>query len=367
MWSGTVKTGVGAVCACLALAALDVSAAEAADRGWERLPGGARTICSDGSAYSFFVRPADPARLLIYFQGGGACWFHRNCSPERDPSYKISVADDDPARYGGIFDFDNPANPFADYSVVFAPYCSADVFLGDTVREYLPGPDEETDAPPVTIHHNGFNNAAAVLSWAYANYPEPERVFVTGSSAGSIPSPYYAMQVADHYPDAHIAQLGDGSGGYRRDAAATSPQQLWGTLEVLGRQDEFAGLTDATFSYESLYIAAARRHPEMIFAEFDTAEDATQKRYLAMSGSETTKLLTLLRANHADIRAAVENFRAYVAGGEMHTILGRPEFYTYRVGTVSVRDWVDALARGEDVNDVSCTDCGEPEVLSTAE
>jgi len=308
MWNGTAETGVGRLCVSFALAVLASSAAAATDRPDAR----------------------------------------------ENPWQRLP---------GG----DGPANPFADYSVVFAPYCTADVFLGDTVREYTPGPDEETDAPPVTIHHNGFNNAAAVLSWAYANYPEPERVFVTGSSAGSIPSPYYAMQVADRYPDALVAQLGDGSGGYRRDAVATSPQQFWGTLEVLGQQEAFAGLTYTTFSYESLYIAAARRHPEMIFAEYDTAEDTAQKRYLAMGGSEATSLLTLLEANHADIRAEVDNFRAYVAGGEMHTILGRPEFYTYQVGGVSVRDWVDRLARGEDVSDVSCTDCREPEVPTTAE
>ncbi len=31
--------------------------------------------CSDGSNFSFWVRDADPTRLVLYFQGGGSDWF----------------------------------------------------------------------------------------------------------------------------------------------------------------------------------------------------------------------------------------------------------------------------------------------------
>jgi hypothetical protein len=35
-------------------------------------------------------------------------------------------------------------NPLAGYSFVYAPYCTADVFLGDATTTYGPG---------VTVHH----------------------------------------------------------------------------------------------------------------------------------------------------------------------------------------------------------------------
>jgi hypothetical protein len=47
----------------------------AASTGWQQIDGGDGTGCAFGTPYSFFHRPgADAARLLIYFQGGGACW-----------------------------------------------------------------------------------------------------------------------------------------------------------------------------------------------------------------------------------------------------------------------------------------------------
>ena len=86
-----------------------------------------------------------------------------------------------------------------------------------------------------------------------------------------------------------------------------------------------------------------------------------QKRFLEMSGVGAQSLLELLDANRADIRDAVRNFRSFTAGGELHTILGRPEFYEYRVGEYRLRDWVTRLARHEDPGDVRCEPCEQPE------
>ncbi len=48
--------------------------------GWTQIPlPGA--ICARGTPYSFFVHPGDPAKLVVYFQGGGACWSAGTCSP----------------------------------------------------------------------------------------------------------------------------------------------------------------------------------------------------------------------------------------------------------------------------------------------
>lgn len=331
--------------------------------GWNTLEPAGDTACSDGSPYRFFVRPADPDKLVVYFQGGGACWSGANCDPHIDPSYKRTVEPDEMTRYRGIFEFDNPENPFADYSFVVAPYCTGDVHLGDNVATYQGPAAEAHDPHELTIQHRGIANAMAVLDWTYAHF-EPSDVFVTGSSAGAIPSPYYAWLIADNYPDARIAQLGDGAGGYRRSADANiSRMEQWGTMEHLAQHPEFADMPIEAFRYEDLYIAAAKRYPRIVFAEYDAAEDEVQKRFLAMAGNETTTLLDLLRANHADVRAEVDNFRTYIAGGDSHTILARPEFYTFHVNGRRVRDWVADLASYSDVEDVLCDSCAEAEVL----
>jgi len=68
----------------LAVMVLLLSAATSAETpGWQKVAGGDGTVCSDGSAYSFYVHPGNYVQgyvqgrgrnLLIYFQGGGACW-----------------------------------------------------------------------------------------------------------------------------------------------------------------------------------------------------------------------------------------------------------------------------------------------------
>jgi len=59
--------------------------------------------------------------------------------------------------------------------------------------------------------------------------------------------------------------------------------------------------------------------------------------------------------------------RSYVAGGKKHTILSRPEFYTYEVDGLRFRDWVASLVAGESVASVSCVDCTEAQLAPDAD
>ena len=327
--------------------------ASATPTDWQKISPAANTTCSDGSPYSFFVRQGDPNKLLVYFQGGGACWFRQNCDPQMSPSYSIQVGNIDRANFG-IFNLDNPDNPFKDHTTVFAPYCTADVHMGASDTVYPPVEEGQTD---LVIRHQGRANVEAVLQWTYEHVPSPQSIFVTGSSAGAIPSPLYTALIADHYVNARIAQLGDGAGGYRRTNNDSRPDEQWGTFDFITQEQGFANLRPETMTYESLYIAAAQAHPDITFAEYDAAEDAVQKRFLSMSGQKDVALQQAIEANHADIRREVGNFSSYIAGGNSHTILGRPEFYTLASNGVAIRDWVAALANFETVENVTCAPC----------
>jgi hypothetical protein len=332
------------------------------DDGWNMLVPGGDTICSDGSEYAFFVRPADTKKLLIYFEGGGACWFGEICDLSGNPTYDpvVGVYDSPGEHLDGIFDLENPENPFADYSMVFVPYCTADVHMGNRVTTYEVPAKGDVAAHEVTIHHKGYVNATAVLDWTFENLKAPETVFVTGDSAGSIASPFYTAFVAERYPDAFIAQLGDAAGGYRTDAVPAVFAN-WGTIDILPDFPEFQDATVDNLTVEAFYLASASRYPDITFAQVNTAADGTQRGFLNLMGADDTPLLERLKANFADLNAAVDNFRSYTAGGAEHSVLGRSQFYTYQVDGLLLRDWVAALAAGEDVEDVMCTDCESAE------
>ena len=373
--------------ALLALAALACAPAEEAPEpvdlqapladlaeGWNTITPGGDTTCSDGSPFQFFVRAADPTQVVFYLQGGGGCWTAQTCDPEGRPTYTMTAleemhspsgADPEEGTAHGIAAFNHPENPFADHSFVFVPYCTGDVHIGDRDAVYEVPATEEEPAREVTIHHRGYTNGRAALDWTYEHFPGPETVFITGSSAGSIPSPVYARHFAEHYPDARVTALGDGAGGYRQ-IGDTRPHESWGTLAALSHFENMADTSTENFSFETLYIKAAKAHPETMFARYDTAEDDVQIQFLQIGGVSTEGgLQPLLDANEADIDAALEgqdNYRSYIAPGELHTIMLRPEFYTYESDGVRVRDWVASLAAGEPVDDVHCGDCtGSPE------
>jgi hypothetical protein len=107
------------------------------DQGWKRVVPGGDCRCSDGSKFSFWVREANPKKVIFYLQGGGACFSAKTCAPDSH-LYQTRV-NEGPAGEGGIFDFANERNPFADYSVVYVPYCTADVHIGNVTTQYAPG------------------------------------------------------------------------------------------------------------------------------------------------------------------------------------------------------------------------------------
>ena len=65
---------------------------QAAAGAWQEVLPGGESICSDGSAYKFLTRQGDPSKLVVYLQGGGACWFRGNCDPAMKPTYNINLA-----------------------------------------------------------------------------------------------------------------------------------------------------------------------------------------------------------------------------------------------------------------------------------
>jgi hypothetical protein len=327
--------------------------ADETDRGWQKLVGEGVSQCSDGSPYRYLVRKADPSKVLFYLQGGGGCWSRETCDTSMLGTY-YSTTENLEVPTDGVFELDNPENPFKDYSMVFASYCTGDVHLGYKIASYPPVQEGQQD---LTISHVGLANMREALSWTFANLPNAQNIFVTGSSAGSIPTPYVATLIANQYPQAKVAQLGDAAGGYRRGRPNHNPRDEWGAFPALNEAPGFKDLDPNEFTYERFYIAAAKAHPEILFAEFDNAQDHAQKRFLKLRDAPTTNLLEALTLNYQDIRNEVDNFRGYIAPGSDHTIMHKPGFYTLTSDGVRLLDWVTKLAHYQDVPDVMCEEC----------
>mgnify|MGYP000093126619 FL=1 len=132
--------------------------------------------CIAGTEYSVFTRQGDPKKLLIFLQGGGACWqgFY-NCNI-------LAEAQAPPAEgpFPGVFDPTMADNPFADYSVVYMPYCDGSTFGGDNDVN-----DPDFPFSP-TRYHRGLRNVSAGMDVAGEMFPKAKQITVMGHSAGGV-------------------------------------------------------------------------------------------------------------------------------------------------------------------------------------
>lgn len=323
------------------------STAARGNQAWERVVPGGDCQCSDGSGFSFWVRQASPEKVVFYLQDGGACFSAETCAPGRD-LYNVSIGSDDGPRKGGIFDFADVRNPFADYSVVYVPYCTGDVHIGNATTKYAPG---------LTVHHNGYVNGTAALDHLAATFPAATEVAVMGESAGSVAAPLYAGLLSDRLPEARITVLAHGSGSYPDVRRFNELIAAWGFGNVIPAWPENAGLTAERWTFPRLFIQSGRHDPDIVFARVDYAYDETQQAWYPLVGVPAKDLLSLFDANENLIEGAGVNLRSYVASGHEHVVLADGPFYTENVNGVKLVDWVTRLTEGEPVDDVHCTQC----------
>lgn len=191
---------------------------EIKDAEWHTVVLGGTTICSDGSPFSILTRKGTSDNLIIHFSGGGACWDSATCAA---PITLMSLFDVDSKQLKsfyvpsifkglsqlitGLLNNEDNSNPFKDWNVVYIPYCTGDMHIGNTINTY------SNNGKKFTIHHNGRNNSLAALQWAFSNFKNPGKILVSGESAGAYASAFWAPAVATHYADKKIYQLSDGS------------------------------------------------------------------------------------------------------------------------------------------------------------
>jgi hypothetical protein len=322
------------------------------ESAWEKVVPGDGCECADGSEFAFWVRPADPTEVVLFFDGGGACWDATTCAftDEESTTYDWTISPNDhPALEHGIFDLSNPDNPFADYSFVYVPYCTGDVHLGDVTREY---------SPELTVQHNGFVNGTAALAYLTENHPDADQVVVVGESAGSVAAPVYGGLTSDAVPDAQVTVLADSSGTYPDDPDLNAEiLGQWGTFQTMPGWEVNERLTAQEWGIPRFWIQAGLHDPASMMARFDYADDVRQTAFLELAGLDTSDLVASIDANEAAIEEAGVIQHSYTASGNDHGIVGDGAFYGMEVNGVTLVDWVTALIAGEPFGDVHCDQC----------
>jgi hypothetical protein len=166
---------------------------------------------------------------------------------------------------------------------------------------------------------------------------------------------------SDDLPDTEIAVLADGSGAYPDNPPVNEAiGSLWGTFENVPDWPETEGLEPPDYSIPGLFVLSGLHDPDLRQARYDAAYDEVQQQFAVLSGIADGDLNELIRGNEAHIEEQGVDVASYIAPGTVHTILGDDGLYDLTVEGTSFLDWLTRYVDGAAVEDVACTDCGNP-------
>ena len=313
-------------------------------------------------AYRFWFKRGVADGLVVFFDGGGACWDDITCAVPRrandaresDGFYKAElIPGDDPNRLSGIFDLGNARNPVRDWSFVFVPYCTGDVHSGSNTAHYR---DPDT-GEPYAIEHRGSDNFRSILTWMRANIDAPARILVAGSSAGAYGAATHFARVRAAYPNGHALMLGDAGQGVTTAEFSVLRNGSWRyqlPASVFGR--------DTMLTADDDVVARLAAHfPRDRFAQYTTAQDVTQRAFFALMGpTESCNAWGQKMSGDLTRRQSLGNFRSYLAAGETHTILRSPLFYSEQTGGAPFAEWLTALLSEAAPESKACANCLAP-------
>ena len=297
-------------------------------------------LCGDGSSTGIGFNPTSASdRLLIYLEGGGACWDYATCYFLKTAAYfnsgfgaadfEAAAADTQGlAEPGGFFDRSAASNPFRDYSYVYVPYCTGDVHAGDNtvmISGHL-------------AHFAGHRNVAAILERLAVTFPTVGRVVIAGSSAGGIGATLNWWQTAQAFPGVRVDMINDSGAVIPEDVLPdpnteeSAQRAAWNLAATLP-----PGCAACASAFDVIIGYYANAFPDSRGALLSYEQDAVLPFFYGISTSAFTTGLFELETRQFDPTANLRYFDAAASG---HVLWNSPTLMT---GSTSLQQFVTKM------------------------
>ena len=361
-----------------------------ADAGWSwvAVPG---SQCASGSTTGFgYSRGDDGETLLIFLQGGGACWNNGTCRPSvfrwgpicnygqdnvclwdaeggtKPLAVHVAEADPFPVDGGGAFPGEiavvaqnllfarRTDNPLANATQVYVPYCTGDLHDGNATRTYSTKAD--LFAQPVQHQHHfaGAQNMNLFLAELRSRHPHVSTVYLTGVSGGGYGASLNFERVRKAFTEATVHLLADSA-----PMISTPHWEEWRNEMNLELPSTCAEC-DAGLPQTMKYMMESA--PESRLALLVFTGDETITRFF-FAGNDTGSWLT---PNTAAFSAALGELRPiydthhnaafFALGGSSHVMIngygvvqndgGISEPFFTADGGLSLKTWIDGWIDG---------------------
>ncbi len=302
---------------------------------WHEVPG---MECGNGTPTGIAINPTTRSKkLVLAFEGGGACWEAANCYGIVVPvsaSHLDGFNEQTFASVRGYFDShwafqrDDATSLFADATWVFVPYCTGDLHAGTQTTVY------EALGQMATMHHVGGKNVDAMLDRIKSL--DVSEVFLMGVSAGGYGAQLNWDRIAKTFPSVTTHLLADGAQLVPIESAR------WGTMKQRWAMRFPEGCTGCS---DSLDRVADHWH---------ASKPANGGRYALLDSLQDNVLSLFFGYDAANMKTASlavgqsfdrDNEGAFMVDITQHTLLNLPNTMTST--SVKLQPWVEACASGE--------------------
>jgi hypothetical protein len=311
---------------------------------WVDVPG---AKCRSGSQAGLVVRYSDASpNLMIYLEGGGACFNGTTCQSNPDSVSSMGGSD------SGIFNTTRPENPVADWNHIRVPYCTGDVFAGSNTDVDVPG-------GPSGQQFVGYDNIGLMLEMIVPTFPDAEQILLTGGSAGAFGAAYNYDRAAQAFGGNPVTLLDDSAPPMSDTYMVPCLQQAW--RDIWGLDATLPADCTECFHMDggglvTIPAFLAAKYPSASFGLVSSEQDSTIRSFYGfgandcdtflpnMSGAEYQMGLYELRDTYL---APLTGWGSYFITGSTHTWIGsETRFYDTVVGGTVLADWVTDLVAG---------------------
>lgn len=311
-----------------------------AERGaWTTIPF-EEARCGDDSPVSLLVnRGARDDLLVVYLEGGGACWDQYTCLQQETAAFvKTGIPDSSYEQWKvslggrGLFDRGDPDNPFAEASFVYVPYCTGDLHAGSVRASY-------------GVHHVGYENVGHFLHRVVPSFPDVQTVVLAGASAGGFGAMLNYARVREAFLGVPVRVLVDSAPPLSTSYVSPQLQERWRTAWNLD-----AVVPEGCASCEDLQgtlVHLLEQDATLRVGILSSLEDETLRTYLGfgryppqpLSAAEyTAGLVELLERLDP-----YETARVYYVPGAQHVFVYDDPLGSTSVHGITLTHWLRGL------------------------
>ncbi|HET8707787.1 MAG TPA: pectin acetylesterase-family hydrolase [Pseudomonadales bacterium] len=291
--------------------------------------------CASGSATGIGINPhAGSKKLVIYLEGGGSCNDAQSCWVDQTAAHvegyaAAEFAKEPKLKNLGLLSRDpGRGSPFTDANMIFVPYCTGDWHAGYNQHTFI------VNGVAKDTYFWGGHNIDLYLARLAATFPDVEKVWLTGTSAGGAGTITTYFKVHDTF-NVRTDVIND-SGTPLALSRDVDSQTTWGVKPAVG--------CETCDTAQDMVDLIRRTYPETRYAFISFEYDNVLAKGYGISLTQFNDELNAMLTHFA----SDANFASFTVNNALdhpqHVVMGH---YTLTTTQQQLQDWLTQMANDE--------------------